>query len=211
MATRTTEAATERQRAHPPREAVSRSRSRIRCARGCATSGWPSRARWSSAARPATSPSASWPRRSTTRSWAASCRRSSPSSASRAAIWTDEEFRDHLLDGINKYSRNRPAKPAIWESFAGGIEYHRGDFDDPAAYAELAKRLDRIDRDRGTAGNRLFYLAVPPSLYPEIVSQLDRAGLAASGAASPRPGRSAAGRASSSRSRSATTSSRRAP
>jgi glucose-6-phosphate 1-dehydrogenase len=95
---------------------------------------------------------------------------------------TDEAFRAHLLEGINEHSRNRPAKPAIWESFAGGIEYHRGDFDDPAAYAELAKRLDRIDRDRGTAGNRLFYLAVPPSLYPEIVNQLDRAGLASPGA-----------------------------
>lgn len=94
---------------------------------------------------------------------------------------TDEAFRDHLLDGINRHSRNRPAKPAIWDSFAAGIEYHRGNFDDPAAFAELAKRLDRIDRDRGTAGNRLFYLAVPPSLYPEIVHQLDRAGLAASG------------------------------
>ena len=96
--------------------------------------------------------------------------------------FTDEAFQEHLLEGINKYSRNRPAKPAIWESFARGIEYHRGDLDDPAAYLELAKRLDRIDRDRGTAGNRLFYLAVPPSLYPEIVSQLDKAGLAASGA-----------------------------
>jgi len=95
---------------------------------------------------------------------------------------TDEQFREHLLDGINTHSRNRPAKPAIWESFARGIEYHRGDFDDPAAYAELAKRLDRIDRDRGTSGNRLFYLAVPPNLYPEIVQQLDRAGLAVSGA-----------------------------
>jgi glucose-6-phosphate 1-dehydrogenase len=94
---------------------------------------------------------------------------------------TDEEFRQHLLEGINRYSRNRPAKPAIWESFARGIEYHRGDFDDPAAWAELARRLDRIDRDRGTLGNRLFYLAVPPVLYPEIVSQIDRAGLAASG------------------------------
>ncbi|HUH16958.1 MAG TPA: glucose-6-phosphate dehydrogenase, partial [Methylomirabilota bacterium] len=93
----------------------------------------------------------------------------------------DEEFRALLLDGINQHSRNRPAKPAIWESFARGIEYHRGDLDDPAAYAELATRLDRIDRDRGTSGNRLFYLAVPPSLYPEIISQLDRAGLAAGG------------------------------
>ena len=67
---------------------------------------------------------------------------------------SDEDFRKHLLEGINKYSRNKPAKPAIWESFARGIEYHRGEFDDPAAYAELAKRLERIDRDRGTAGNR---------------------------------------------------------
>ncbi|MEA2650362.1 MAG: glucose-6-phosphate 1-dehydrogenase [Chloroflexota bacterium] len=94
---------------------------------------------------------------------------------------TDDEFRHHLLEGINKHSRNRPAKPAIWESFARGIEYHPGNFDDPAAYAELAKRLDRIDRDRGTAGNRLFYLAVPPALYPVIVHHLEQAGLAAPG------------------------------
>jgi glucose-6-phosphate 1-dehydrogenase len=95
--------------------------------------------------------------------------------------WTDAEFRAHLLTGVNKYSRNKPVKPAIWESIADAIEYQQGDFNDPAAYAELARRLDRIDRDRGTAGNRLFYLAVPPSLYPEIVNHLDRAGLATSG------------------------------
>jgi len=65
--------------------------------------------------------------------------------------WTNEEFSAHLLAGVNKYSRNRPAKESIWESFARGIEYHRGDLDDPAAYVELAKRLDRIDRDRAQA------------------------------------------------------------
>jgi glucose-6-phosphate 1-dehydrogenase len=99
--------------------------------------------------------------------------------------WTDEELRANYLEAINKYSRNRPVKPSIWESFAKGIEYHHGDLKDPAAYVELARRLERIDRDRGTAGNRLFYLAVPPSLYPEIVEQLDRAGLAGSGKGNP--------------------------
>jgi glucose-6-phosphate 1-dehydrogenase len=94
---------------------------------------------------------------------------------------TDDEFRAHLLTGINAYSRNRPVKESIWDSFSQGIEYHRGEFHDPEAWAELAKRLARIDRDRGTAGNRLFYLAVPPALYPEIVKQLGAAGLAASG------------------------------
>src|SRR5918992_4078811 len=95
--------------------------------------------------------------------------------------WSDQELRDHFREAVDEFSRNRPVKPAIWESFARGIEYHRGDLKDPAAYAELARRLDRIDRDRGTSGNRLFYLAVPPALYPEIVEQLDRAGLAAPG------------------------------
>ncbi|HET9879157.1 MAG TPA: glucose-6-phosphate dehydrogenase [Candidatus Limnocylindria bacterium] len=93
---------------------------------------------------------------------------------------SDDQFRDQLRKGIDKHSRNRPVKKSIWESFSQGIEYHRGDLDDPKAYEALAKRLVRIDRDRGTAGNRLFYLAVPPSLYPEIVERLDHAGLAAS-------------------------------
>ncbi len=90
-------------------------------------------------------------------------------------------FRDHLREAIDEFSRNRPAKESVWESFAKGIEYHQGDLDDPQAYIELRKKLDRIDRDRGTAGNRLFYLAVPAKLYPEIVEQLGKAGLAGDG------------------------------
>jgi glucose-6-phosphate 1-dehydrogenase len=94
---------------------------------------------------------------------------------------TDDDFRAHLLGGINAYSRNRPAKESIWDSFSQGIEYQRGEFHDPQAWVELGKRLARIDRDRGTSGNRLFYLAVPPPLCPEIIKQLGAAGLAASG------------------------------
>jgi glucose-6-phosphate 1-dehydrogenase len=89
-----------------------------------------------------------------------------------------DQFRTHLRESIDEYSRNRPAKASVWDSFAKGIEYHRGDLDDPKAYTELRKLLERIDRDRGTAGNRLFYLAVPPKLYPEIVERLGEAGLA---------------------------------
>ena len=91
---------------------------------------------------------------------------------------SSQQFRDHLREGIDQFSRNRPAKASVWQSFAKGIEYHRGDLDEPAAYASLGKLLERIDRDRGTSGNRLFYLAVPPTLYPQIVAQLGAAGLA---------------------------------
>ncbi|TMB51468.1 MAG: glucose-6-phosphate dehydrogenase, partial [Chloroflexi bacterium] len=94
---------------------------------------------------------------------------------------SDDEFRELLRQGIDQYSRNRPVKPSVWKSFSRGIEYHAGEFGDPDSYTDLAKRLDRIDRDRGTAGNRLIYLAVPPALYPEIVKQLGAAGLAETG------------------------------
>ena len=102
---------------------------------------------------------------------------------------SDEAFREHLHNSIDHYSRNKPVKRSIWESFSRGIEYQRGEFHDTEAWHALAKRLDRIDRDRGTAGNRLFYLAVPPVLHAEIVRQLGAAGLAASGEHRPSGGR----------------------
>jgi glucose-6-phosphate 1-dehydrogenase len=102
---------------------------------------------------------------------------------------SDAQFRSHLRAGINKYSRNRPAKASIWESFCAGIEYQRGEFHDEKAWAALAARLERIDRDRGTSGNRLFYLAVPPALHAEIVRQIGAAGLAGSDGDESRGGR----------------------
>jgi glucose-6-phosphate 1-dehydrogenase len=102
---------------------------------------------------------------------------------------TDEAFREHLHQAIDQYSRNKPVKRSIWDSFTRGIEYQRGEFHDTEAWHALAKKLDRIDRDRGTAGNRLFYMAVPPVLHAEIVRQLGAAGLAASGEHRPSGGR----------------------
>ncbi|HEY7452712.1 MAG TPA: glucose-6-phosphate dehydrogenase [Candidatus Limnocylindria bacterium] len=91
---------------------------------------------------------------------------------------TNEEFHAHLREGVDLFSRNRPVAESLWSSFTAGVEYVQGNLDDPAAYEALAKRLDRIDRDRGTAGNRLFYLAIQPSLVPEAVSHLGTGGLA---------------------------------
>ncbi len=93
---------------------------------------------------------------------------------------TSEEFHAHLRAGIDQFSRNRPVSESVWSAFTAGVEYQQGNLDDPDAYQALAKRLDRIDRDRGTAGNRLFYLAVQPSLTPDVVSHLGAADLAGS-------------------------------
>ncbi len=64
-----------------------------------------------------------------------------------------------------------------WDEFANRHHYLIGSHEDPQTYQDLAERLAQLDAEKGTEGNRLFYLAIPPSLYPIVVEQLGRAGL----------------------------------
>src|SRR5690348_15762690 len=43
-----------------------------------------------------------------------------------------------------------------WNAFAPGLFASPGAYDDPAAFARLKALLDRLDRERGLGGNRLF-------------------------------------------------------
>ena len=52
------------------------------------------------------------------------------------------------------------------------------DYDDPATFRSLADFLDTLSRERGLGGNRVFYLAVPPTAYEAIATNLAVAGLA---------------------------------
>jgi len=92
--------------------------------------------------------------------------------------WDDARFREEMLGGVNEFSRSRPVVAQLWDDFARAFCFERGDFGDPAAYQRLASTLKRVDAERGTRGNHLFYLATPPASYPEIIRELGRAGLA---------------------------------
>jgi glucose-6-phosphate 1-dehydrogenase len=91
--------------------------------------------------------------------------------------YNDEVFREQALESINAYSRQKPVNPQVWESFASGIFYLQSDFHEPAGYEKLANLLNKLDQERGTSGNRIFYLSTPPSQYPEIIQQLGASGL----------------------------------
>ena len=94
--------------------------------------------------------------------------------------WSDDQFRQEMLDGVNEHSRSRPADPGLWSDFASGLYFHQGDFGDADAYRRLAMRLTRIETERATYGNHIFYLATPPDHYAEIIRGLGLAGLAGS-------------------------------
>jgi glucose-6-phosphate 1-dehydrogenase len=91
--------------------------------------------------------------------------------------YTDQAFRDELKVSLDSYSRVQPVEKDTWDELAERIVYHRGDFADADLYSSLSDRLDRLDEERGTRGNRLFYLATQPSAFPEIIGQLGHAGL----------------------------------
>jgi glucose-6-phosphate 1-dehydrogenase len=91
--------------------------------------------------------------------------------------YDDEAFRAEIRISLEQFSRIQPLDEAAWRSFAERINYHCMDFEDAAAFDGLAAHLDTIDEERGTHGNRLFYLATQPSQFAEIVGQLGRVGL----------------------------------
>ncbi len=90
---------------------------------------------------------------------------------------TSAEFRQQMLAEINSFSNQQPVDPEFWNYFSRNMEYFPGNFDDPEAYVRLGALLDRLDAERGTEGNRLFYLATAPNDFPVILQHLGQAGL----------------------------------
>ncbi len=99
---------------------------------------------------------------------------------SRADL-TDEGFRERARAAVERFGRY-PIEPEAWQAFAAGLSYAPADPGDPPSFHRLAKRLEALDRERGTAGNRLFYMAVPPSAFPALLRRLGESGLARRGA-----------------------------
>ena len=89
---------------------------------------------------------------------------------------TDEGFRAELEEKARKVSR-QTVSDELWASFAGRVFYHQSEFADEEGYKRLAERLNQIDAERGTRGNRLFYLAVSPSDFETILNNLKASGL----------------------------------
>jgi glucose-6-phosphate 1-dehydrogenase len=90
---------------------------------------------------------------------------------------TDERYRALARDAVRTFSRrgSDPDASRGWDSFAGSLFFVGASIEDPAAFATLGSRLDIIEHDRGLAGNRIYYLAVPPSMFARTVEQLGRA------------------------------------
>ena len=62
--------------------------------------------------------------------------------------------------------------------FLDRIQYFATNFDDDAGFQSLKTYLAGLDEKFGTKGNRLFYLAVAPEFFADIIQRLGKAGMA---------------------------------
>jgi glucose-6-phosphate 1-dehydrogenase len=87
--------------------------------------------------------------------------------------WTDEEFRGQMEAAVREFGRDE-FRQDVWDRLAEATIYRTLDSADPAARNELTGYLTQLDEERGTEGNRVYYLAVPPVAMPQLAEALGK-------------------------------------
>ena len=91
--------------------------------------------------------------------------------------WGDGDFEEVAREAARKGARTE-FREETWRRLADAIRFIPGSFDDDAAFDQLAAALTELDATHGTQGNAAFYLSIPPSAFPTVLSQMRRTGMA---------------------------------
>jgi glucose-6-phosphate 1-dehydrogenase len=86
---------------------------------------------------------------------------------------SDDEFRERMKAAVQENARD-PFRDDAWEMLADGMRYVPLDFADDQGEDHLAQTLNELDSERGTRGNRVYYLATPPVVFPIVVEALGK-------------------------------------
>jgi glucose-6-phosphate 1-dehydrogenase len=88
--------------------------------------------------------------------------------------WNDDKLRDYAREAVTAAAEKaeETVDDAVLAKLLGRIELVTGDYADEATFDRLAEKLAAHG-----CGRALHYLAIPPSLFPAVVSSLKRVGL----------------------------------
>jgi glucose-6-phosphate 1-dehydrogenase len=92
-------------------------------------------------------------------------------------LMSDDEFRAQMQQAMKEFA-DEDFDEATWKSFAQRLFYSGGEFTDAELYSKLKDRLDEIDSQSNSRGNRLFYLATAPDFFGLVAERLGQADLA---------------------------------
>jgi glucose-6-phosphate 1-dehydrogenase len=94
----------------------------------------------------------------------------------RTEMSTDP-FREEVLSAVkNAFAEDFDG--SSWSELANKLDYVPIHYDVPETYTRsLKQKLLQLERIHQTGGNRIFYLAIPPTLYESVISNLGTTGL----------------------------------
>jgi len=87
------------------------------------------------------------------------------------AEMNDEEFRRRLRDDMKEFATDE-VESDIWKWLEERLYYLSGDVNNQQNYDQLNQLLAKVDKERNTRGNWLFYLATAPEYFAQAVQQL---------------------------------------
>jgi glucose-6-phosphate 1-dehydrogenase len=82
-----------------------------------------------------------------------------------------EEFVERMEEAVKEHGRDE-FRQDVWDALAEGMRYVATDFADEGGEDAVVEVLNELDRERGTAGNRVHYLAVPPAAMSTLIREL---------------------------------------
>ncbi len=83
--------------------------------------------------------------------------------------WDDQRLRRHAQEAVEA---KRGLDDTIWQELSQRICYVRGDYRDAASYEQLKSTLDELG-----VKHPLYYLAIPPELFDDVIVGLSGHGL----------------------------------
>jgi len=86
--------------------------------------------------------------------------------------YSDESFRQHLREGLEKFT-SYEFDESKWQAFAKNIHYQSGDYQEPGSFKTFH---DFLRKWEDGPANRLFYMAIPPYLFPSVIEKLGATG-----------------------------------
>jgi glucose-6-phosphate 1-dehydrogenase len=84
---------------------------------------------------------------------------------------SDEQFRDRMKAAVQEFGRDE-FRQETWDWLAQGMRYVATDFADDGGEDLVGQTLNDLDEKRGTAGNRVYYFAVPPDAIATLVHEV---------------------------------------
>ncbi len=90
--------------------------------------------------------------------------------------WSDDDFISWAKNYVKKHCRTR-FREQVWIHLSHAFRFARGTFDDENSFKNLATIVKNTDEERGTCGNHIFYMSIPPADFELVVHQLVKSGL----------------------------------